>query len=210
MSIFKKMFGGGSGPPAGQQPKPAAPVDPTQTLARLEGQLDTIEKRITVMNNKVNDAKQTALAKKKAGDIRGATMAMKNMKMFEGEVTKLYGQQVMLQQQTLQIQSAHADVDVVNALKTGTSALENLNKQADVDTIADLQDQMAEVQQEVEERQELFAGAAMEGQDELLGELDELEAEAMAGELEGLDLGPMANVPIAAPAQPAAAQPAAA
>lgn len=165
MSIFKKMFGGGGGggAAAAGQPKPAAPVDPTQTLARLEGQLDTIEKRITVMNNKVNDAKQTALAKKKAGDIRGATMAMKNMKMFEGEVTKLYGQQVMLQQQTLQIQSAHADVDVVNALKTGTGALEQLNKQADVDTIADLQDQMAEVQQEVEERQELFAGAAMEG-----------------------------------------------
>ena len=52
----------------------------------------------------------------------------------------------MLQQQTLQIQSAHADVDVVNALKNGTGALEQLNKQADVDTIADLQDQMAEVQ----------------------------------------------------------------
>ena len=43
----------------------------------------------------------------------------------------------------------------------------------------------------------MFAGAAMEGQDELLGELDELEAEAMAGELEELDIGPMANVPIA-------------
>ena len=199
MSIFKKMFGSGSGGggAAAQQPQAAAPVDPTATLARLEGQLDTIEKRITVMNNKVNDAKQTALAKKKAGDIRGATMAMKNMKMFEGEVTKLYGQQVMLQQQTLQIQSAHADVDVVNALKTGTGALEQLNKQADVDTIADLQDQMAEVQQEVEERQELFAGAAMEGQDELLDELNELEAEGMAGELDALDLGPMANVPIA-------------
>ena len=85
-------------------------------------------------------------------------------------------------------------------MKTGTGALEQLNKQADVDTIADLQDQMAEVQQEVEERQELFAGAAMEGQDELLDELNELEAEGMMGELEGLDLGPMAHAPIAAPA----------
>ena len=32
----------------------------------------------------------------------------------------------------------------------------------------------------------------------------------MAGELEGLDIGPMANMPIQASAQPAAAQPAAA
>jgi|Transcript_23349 hypothetical protein len=85
-----------------------------------------------------------------------------------------------------------------------------MNAQADVDSIAELQDDMAETMQEVQERQDLFAAVAEEGQDEALAELDELEAEAMAGELEGLDIGPMGNVPIAAPAHPVAAQPAAA
>mmetsp|Transcript_16037 Transcript_16037/g.20296 ORF Transcript_16037/g.20296 Transcript_16037/m.20296 type:complete len:182 (-) Transcript_16037:148-693(-) len=180
------------------------------TIDRLEQQCDTIEKRITVMGNKVTDSKATALAKKKAGDIRGATLALKQMKMYEGEITKLHGQQIMLEQQKLTIQSTHADVDVVNSLKAGNQAISAMNAQADVDSIAELQDDMAETMQEVQERQDLFAAVAEEGHDEALAELDELEAEMMAGELEGLDIGPMGNIPIAAPAQPVAAQPAAA
>ena len=103
------------------------------------------------------------------------------------------------------IQSTHADVDVVNTLKAGNQAIGTMNKQMDVDSIADLQDDMAENMQEVNERQELFAGAAEEGKDDLLAELDEMEADALAGELEGMEVGVM---PIAAPAQPVAAQPA--
>ena len=44
------------------------------------------------MENKIRDSKAQALAKKKAGDQRGAVMALKQMKMFEGELTKLDGQ----------------------------------------------------------------------------------------------------------------------
>lgn len=66
--MFKKLFGGGSGnnqPAAAAKP---APQDPTQTIERLEAQCATINKRIVVMENKIKDAKSTALAKKKAGD----------------------------------------------------------------------------------------------------------------------------------------------
>ena len=137
-------------------------------------------------------------------------MALKQMKMFEGELTKLDGQQIMLEQQKMTIQSTAADVDVVNSLRAGNQAIGNMNQQMDVDSIADLQDEMAEQMQEVQERQELFAGAAEEGKDDLLAELDEMEADALAGELEGMEVGSM---PIAAAnpvAQPAAGQPAAA
>ena len=51
---------------------------------------------------------------------------------------------------------------------------------------------------EVAERQALFANAAEEDKDDLLAELDQLEAEAIGGELD-MDLGPMN--PIAAPKQ---------
>ena len=69
------------------------------------------------MENKIKDAKANALAKKKAGDQRGAVMALKQMKMYEAELTKLDGQQVMLTQQQMNIQSTHADVDTINTLK---------------------------------------------------------------------------------------------
>jgi len=42
------------------------------------------------------------------------------------------------------IQSTHADVDVVNTLKAGNQAITSMNKQMDVDSIAELQDDMAE------------------------------------------------------------------
>ena len=56
--------------------------------------------------------------------------------------------------------------------------------------------------QEVQERQDLFVAAADEDKDDLLAELDEMEADAVAGELEDLAVG---AGPIAAPAQPMAA-----
>ena len=43
------------------------------------------------------------------------------MKMYEGEITKLDGQQMMLEQQKMTIQSTMADKDVVTALKQGNS-----------------------------------------------------------------------------------------
>ena len=121
-------------------------------------------------------------------------MALKQMKMYEGELTKLDGQQIMLEQQKMTIQSTHADVDVVNSLRAGNQAIGNMNKQMDVDSIADLQDEMAENMQEVQERQDLFAAAAEEGKEDMLAELDELEAEALAGELDEMDV---VNAPIA-------------
>jgi len=62
---------------------------------------------------------------------------------------------------------------------------------------------MAEVEANRAEINDMFTAVAVDGQDELLGELDELEAECMADELNELELGPMASIPAAA--MPAAA-----
>ena len=42
------------------------------------------------------------------------------------------------------IQSTHADVDVVNTLKAGNQAITIMNKQMDVESIAELQEDMVE------------------------------------------------------------------
>lgn len=194
--MFKKLFGGGGSNNNAAPAKPAV-QDPQQTIEKLEGQCEVIGKRIKVFETRINDAKATALTKKKAGDQRGAMMALRQMKMFQGELTKLDGQQIMLEQQKMTIQSTHSDVDVVNTLKVGNQAIGNMNKQMDVDSIADLQDEMAENMQEYQERQDLFSGVAEEGQEDLMAELDDIEADALAGELEGMEVG---NMPIAAAA----------
>ena len=74
--MFGKLFGGGKSNQPAAAAKPA-PMDPTATIERLENQCETIRKRIVVTENKVKDAKAAALAKKKAGDQRGAVLALK-------------------------------------------------------------------------------------------------------------------------------------
>ena len=53
------------------------------------------------------------MAKKKAGDQRGALMAMRQIKMHEGELNKLDGQQIMLENQKMTIRSTHADIELI-------------------------------------------------------------------------------------------------
>ena len=149
------------------------------------------------------------MAKKKAGDQRGAVMALKQMKMYEGELTKLDGQQIMLEQQKMTIQSTRADNEVVDILINSNKVIRNMNDQMDVDSIADLQDEIAENMQEVVERQELFAGVAEDGKDELLAELDLIEADALANVVDDMPV-PAAQIivpdPADAPLQPVAAK----
>ena len=59
------------------------------------------------------------MAKKKAGDQRGALMALRQIKMHEGELNKLDGQQIMLEKQKMTIRSTHADLDVIKSMQEG-------------------------------------------------------------------------------------------
>ena len=81
----------------------------------------------------------------------------------------------------------------MNTLKAGNQAITNMNANMDVDSIAELQDDMAEQMEEVNARQELFANYAEEGKDDLLAELDELEMEAVTDEFD-MDLGYVAPI----------------
>ena len=95
----------------------------------------------------------------------------------------------------MMIESANFDVGVVSSIKAGKDAIGTLNKQMNVDDIAELKDELDDMMAENAERQDYFAGIAKEGEDELLGELDELEAMCMEQELGGMDLAPTVNVP---------------
>ena len=166
--------------------KEAPQKDPGETLKMLTEQCDTVQKRINVLEQRQADLKKDALAKRKAKDERGALMALKKMKMFEKEVMKLEGQSIMLTQQKMMIESTHFDVDVINGMKQGKQTMEGLNAQMNVDDIADLKDDLADLEAENAERQEFFAGIAQENNEDLLGELDELEALAMEEEMEAI------------------------
>ena len=75
-----------------------------------------------------------------------------------------------------------------------------MNEQVDVDLIADIADDLAEHMVENEERQEMFRNFAEEGKEDLLAELELIEAEAVGGDVADLTVN---ADPIAAAAKPA-------
>ena len=95
----------------------------------------------------------------------------------------------------MMIESANFDIGVVNSIKDGKNAIGTLNKQMNVDDIAELKDELDDMMAENAERQDYFAGIAKEGEDDLLDELNDLEAEMAQSELDSMSL-PSAHVPI--------------
>ena len=71
----------------------------------------------------------------------------------------------------------------------GSKAVESINKQMNIEQFEDLQDKLAEQMEEVKERQDFFVNAGgLEDNDDLMDELNELEAE-MAGDELDIEIG---------------------
>ena len=193
MGLLKNLFGGSKEPVKAAPPK----VDVQASIQNLSEQTEKIEKRQKVLEVKMNDLKKSAIEKKQKGNTKGALMDMKQMKMREKEIAKLDGQMLVLQEQQMMIEGANNDQSVVNAMKQGAGAIKELNKQADVDDIAELQDELADMKADADERGEFFANMAQEGNDELLDELNELEAFAVEEEMGNMNINnnfiPQAN-----------------
>lgn len=82
------------------------------------------------------------------------------------------------------------DASVFSVLSDSTKAAEQLNRQLDIDKLEDIKDKIDEQRQEMEEKQEFFINAGqVEDTDDLMDELNQLEADAAAGELEELNIG---------------------
>ena len=79
-------------------------------------------------------------------------MLLKRMKMTEKELTRVEGQSVVLEQQKMMVQSSTYDSSVMSGMKACTESLESMNKQMNVDNIADLQDDLEDLT-EIEDRQ---------------------------------------------------------
>ena len=110
---------------------------------------------------------------------------------MERELAKLDGQVTLLEQQRMMIETTVSDVSVFRVLGEGAVAVEHMTKQVSVENLEDIRDKMEEQNAEVEERREFFIEAGKAGvveEEDLLNELNELEAEMAGKELEQLEL----------------------
>ncbi|TNV75579.1 hypothetical protein FGO68_gene16148 [Halteria grandinella] len=182
--MFKNLFGALKAKPQ----QPASIPDPHSALQRISDQIDNIEKRIKKIEVDMKTFLEEALCKKRANDQRGALFALKRKKMLEKEVSKLDGQMTLLEQQRIVIQASVGDVDVMSALSHAHVAVQHLSQKVSVEQLEDIRDKIEEQNQDTEERTQFFieAGKVAGGmqEEELLDELNELEAEMAQKELD--------------------------
>lgn len=75
-------------------------------------------------------------------------------------------------------------------MSTASKTVDQLNKQLDIDQLEEIKDRIEEQQADMQEKTDFFIRAGqMEDEDELLDELNELEAEMAEDELAALEIG---------------------
>ncbi len=75
-------------------------------------------------------------------------------------------------------------------MSQGQKAVDQLNKKLDIDKMEDIKEKMDDLRADMEEKNEFFINAAkVEDDEELMNELEELEAEMAADELEQVEIG---------------------
>jgi charged multivesicular body protein 4 len=79
------------------------------------------------MMSKVNFEKKEAITKSKSGDKRGAIFAMKKIKMYEEEMTKIQGTRVTLESQIMAIESSLNNVTIFKAMELGSQTMKSIH-----------------------------------------------------------------------------------
>ena len=181
--FFGKVFG--AKPKEAPKPK----IDPVEQINKLSAAIENLEKRQKVVQNKSDDLKKMAMEKNKKGDKQGALMALKKSKMYEPELKKIDGQMMALEQEKIMIESTQTDLQVAVGMKEGANAVKQMQKEANIDDMAELNEELAEMRDQQQEMQEMWADKAEEGNDDLLAELNELEAENVEAEMAGMSVG---------------------
>eukprot|EP00616_Rhizochromulina_sp_CCMP1243_P009782 CAMPEP_0118973260 /NCGR_PEP_ID=MMETSP1173-20130426/9665_1 /TAXON_ID=1034831 /ORGANISM="Rhizochromulina marina cf, Strain CCMP1243" /LENGTH=229 /DNA_ID=CAMNT_0006922881 /DNA_START=68 /DNA_END=757 /DNA_ORIENTATION=- len=189
------FFGRPRNQPARQQ---QSTPDVAQSILKLRTTVDTLDKREVHIQKKIDAQIQEARQNMKKGDKRSALYCMKRKKMFEGEVDKIRGARMTLEQQALALESSATTMETFKAMREGNQTMRALRANVDADTVGETMD---DIRDEIEEANDISAAIGeplndgLEDEEALLAELNEMEQL----ELEQTLLGTPA-VPAAAPA----------
>jgi len=158
-----------------------APVDSANSIMKIKQNLEQQDEREEHLMNKIKMLETEAKSKMAKGDKRGALYAMKKRKMYDAERAKIENVKMTLETQMISLEGATQNIETVQAMKTGTSAMKGIRKMFGVDKVDELMD---DVREEIDMHREVedafsrpvdpFLG---DDENELLAELEMLEAE---------------------------------
>jgi len=173
-------------------------VSSSDAIKRLLDVEEMLNKKQQHLEAQVNEEKLTALRHSKAGNKRGALMALKRKKKYEKTLGQLDGTLTTLEIQREQLQNAATNMDVLQVMRQAAGALKKTNNDLDVDKVHDLMDDMDEQNTLAEEINKAISSPFMNSGD-MLSDADlEQELELLAQEdlkAEITTIGPLPDVP---------------
>ncbi|KAJ1554721.1 hypothetical protein HK405_004231 [Cladochytrium tenue] len=194
----------------------ATKVTPKDAIIKLREQLELLEKREKFLESQIDKELKVARANASKNK-RAALMALKKKKAIEGQIERISGSRLTLEQQIMTIETANINMETMNAMKTAANALNTIHKNMDINQVDKIMDSLADEMAVANELSEAITRPVDNGMEyddeELLKELEDLEQEELDQRLLNTGLGaappvPETNVPatiVAAPELPSVA-----
>lgn len=162
------------------------PADPQATIVQLREAVSTQEKREEHIQRKMDGMVKEAKEKMAKKDKKGAMYALKRKKLYEQELDKIQNVKMTLETQVFNLEAASQNANTFSAMKSGTSAMKKIRQDVGIEKVDDMMDDIREEMEMANEISDAIAQPVdplMVDDDELLAELEELEAADVEGEL---------------------------
>lgn len=158
------------------------PVSVEEAAERINRRGDKVEEKIKALDAELLGYKEQ-IKKTKPGPTQDALKAralrvLKQKKMYEGQRDMLYNQSFKLERVSFAAEGIKDAQQTMVAMKAGNKELEGTLKVLNIDDVDKLQDEISNIVDASDEMQDsLVQGHDNLDEDDLLGELDEIEAD---------------------------------
>lgn len=161
---------------------PPKPKSIASQIQSLNGTSSNYQKRIDHLEKKSLQYRDEARLKLKRKNKKAALMALRRKKMVDMEINKMQQLQFNLDSMKFQLESASTNATMVHAMKTVKGGLKQFHSTVSVEDVEETMDDISELMDDSNEMNEMLGrpmGDCSDDEDALLGELDELEQEAI-------------------------------
>jgi hypothetical protein len=208
--MFKKLFGQKAPPSAVPQSSATAANKTISAIQNLTEHEESLEKRKSLLEKRVDaeqeKAKEFLKQKKKAQ----ALQCLKKKKLLENEIANLDNMIMRVNEQRMMLEGQRTTTEVVSTMHSAAMAAKENMRVMKVENVDKVVDEINETTDQMRQLNEVFAnplglGADLDD-DELMGELEELEASELDKELLEPAPVPVAKVPAASQKMPSVPQ----
>lgn len=205
--MFKKLFGGGKdgASTAPVAPNAAAAAKTINTIQQLTDHEESLEKRKTLLEKRIEAELEKARGFTKQQKKPQALQCLKKKKLLEQEVLNLDNMIMRVIEQRSMLESQSTTVQVVSTMHAAAGQAKKNLAAMNIDNIDKVMDEINETREQMQQINEAMGQSAVDlDEDELLGELEEMEATEMDKELLAPAPVPTTKVPAAGEKLPSA------